>query len=59
MSLDLKSIHVRLSHEAYAALRLVADVSGQDLGQAARLILTESILGKVHTINKALGKVKQ
>ena len=50
MSLELKAVQVRLSEDAYEALRMIADVNDQDLGEAARLILTESLLGKSHVV---------
>lgn len=50
MSADLKPVQVRLSEEAYEALRMIAEVNEQDLGEVARLILTESLLGKHHAI---------
>ena len=50
MSLDLKAVQVRLSEDAYEALRMIADVNDQDLGEAARLILTEALLGKSHAV---------
>lgn len=50
MSLDLKAVQVRLSEEAYEALRMIADVNEQDLGETARLLLTESLLGKSHAV---------
>lgn len=62
MSLDLKSVHVRLTAEAHTALRMVSEVHGSDLGESARLILTEALLGKVYAIRKAVegapGKTK-
>jgi hypothetical protein len=54
VSLDLKSVQVRLTQEAYDALHLVASVKGQNLGEAARHIVTEALLGKVHAIKQAL-----
>jgi len=50
MSLDLRPVQVRLSEEAYDALRLIADAHDQDLGEAARIILSEALLGKAHAI---------
>lgn len=50
MSLELKPVQVRLSEDAYEALRLIAGVNEQDLGEAARLILTEALLGKSHAV---------
>lgn len=48
MSLDLRPVQVRLSDEAYAALKLLADVEDKDLGEKAREILTRALLGEVH-----------
>ena len=50
MSLDLKPVLVRLPEEAYDALRMIADANNQDLGETARMILTESLLGKSYAI---------
>ena len=49
MSLELKPVQVRLTPDAYEALRLLADIYDQDLGEAARQIITEALLGKCHT----------
>jgi hypothetical protein len=50
MSLELKPVQVRLSEEAYEALRMIAEANGQDLGEVARELLTDLILGKAHAI---------
>lgn len=50
MSLDLKPVQVRLPDIAYAALKMLADANGHDLGEEAREILTEALLGKGHGI---------
>jgi hypothetical protein len=50
MSLDLKPVQVRLSEEAYEGLRMIADANGQDLGEVARELLTDVLLGKAHGI---------
>ena len=50
MSLDLKPVQVRLTADAYDALKLVADVNDQDLGETARVLLTEYLLGKSHCV---------
>lgn len=50
MSLDLKPVQVRLSEEAYAALKMLAEANDQDLGEAARVGLTEWLLGRSHGI---------
>jgi hypothetical protein len=50
MSLELKAVQVRLPEEAFDTLRQVAEVNDQDLGEAARVILTEALLGKGHAV---------
>lgn len=54
MSLEMKSVHVRLDAEAHAALHLVATACGYSLGEAARVLLTEALLGRVANRRKAL-----
>ena len=48
MSLDLKPVMVRLPVEAYEALKMLSDANEHDLGEEAREILTEALLGKGH-----------
>ena len=48
MSIELKPVQVRLSEEAHAALRLLADLEDKDLGEKARELLTRLLLGEVH-----------
>jgi len=55
MSLDLKPVQVRLSEDAYAALKMLADANDHDLGEEAREILSEALLGKGYGI-KLLAK---
>ena len=50
MSVELKKVVIGLTEDAYDALRAVATVEGQDLGEAGRVLLTESLLGKSHAI---------
>lgn len=50
MSLDLKPVQVRLPEDAYEALRMLAQAHEQDLGEVARELLTECLLGKAHAI---------
>ena len=44
MSVELKPVQVRLSEEAHAALRLLADIEDKDLGEKARELLTRLLL---------------
>jgi plasmid stability protein len=48
VSLDLKPVQVRLSDDAYAALRMLAEIEGKDLGEKGREILTRALLGDAH-----------
>jgi plasmid stability protein len=50
MSLDLRPVQVRLPEDAYEALNMLAKANGHDLGEEAREILTEALLGKSHCI---------
>jgi len=50
MSLDLKPVQVRLCEEAYETLQMLAQASEKDLGEVAREILSEALLGKGHGI---------
>lgn len=50
MSEPLKSTHVRLSTEAHRVLSAIADLEEKDNAEMARIILEESLLGRVHTL---------
>lgn len=50
MSLELKPVQVRLPEDAYEALDMIAEVEDKDLGEVAREILVEALLGKSHAI---------
>ena len=50
MSLELKPVQVRLPEEAYAGLKMLADANNHDLGEEAREILCDAILGRGHAI---------
>lgn len=50
MSIELKAVQVRLPEEAFDTLRQIAEINDQDLGEAARVILTEALLGKGHAV---------
>ena len=53
MSHDLKPVQVRLPPDVYESLRMIADANDHDLGEEAREILTEALMGKGHTIRVA------
>ena len=50
MSLDLKPVQVRLTPDAYSVLDMLATAEQKDLGEVAREILTEALMGKGHAI---------
>lgn len=50
MSLERKPVMIRLSSEAYDALALIAEVQDKDLGEAAREIVEEVLLGRAHLV---------
>ena len=50
MSIELKAVQVRLPEEAFDVLRMLADVNDHDLGEEARAILTEALMGKGHVV---------
>ena len=50
MALELRPVQVRLSEEAYDALKLLADVEDKDLGEKARELLTRLLLGEAHVV---------
>lgn len=55
MSLELKSVQVRLPPDVYEALEMIADANGHDLGEEARELLTKIIMGESHVL-KILAK---
>lgn len=58
MSEPLKSTHVRLSSEAHRVLSAIADLEEKDNAEMARIILEESLLGRVHTLMVAARRYK-
>jgi len=59
MSLELKPVQVRLPEDAYEALRMIADASDKDLGEVAREILIEALLGKSHAIRMLAARLSR
>lgn len=59
MSLDLKPVQVRLPPEVYDALKMISDANDHDLGEEAREILTEALMGKGHTLMMALRRLQR
>jgi hypothetical protein len=48
MALDRKPVMVRLTDEAYDALRLLSELEEKDLGEKGREIIERVLLGEVH-----------
>lgn len=59
MSLDLKSVHVRLSHEAHAALSTLADLYDADNAEMCRRLLEECLLGRLHGVKVAVANLQR
>jgi len=59
MSLDLKPVQVRLPADAYEALSMIAEVEDKDLGEVAREILIESLLGKSHAVRMLAARLSR
>lgn len=59
MSEPLKSIHVRLSSEAYRVLSAIAEFDDKDNAELARIMLEEVLLGRVHTFMLAAEKYRR
>lgn len=59
MSLPRPDLHVRLSEEARAALRLLADVEQCPDSTLASRIIEESLLGRFHTLKVAARQARR
>jgi hypothetical protein len=53
VSLPKPDLHVRLSEDAMSALEVVAKGQQRELTVVARELLTEALLGRVHTMRLA------
>lgn len=59
LSAPLKSVHVRLGAEAHAVLGAIADLDDKDIAEMARLILEETLLGRVHVLRLTAERYKR
>jgi len=59
MSLELKPVQVRLPEEAYHMLDLIATAQDKDLGEVARELLYEVLMGKGHAIKVAAERLSR
>jgi hypothetical protein len=59
MALELKPVQVRLPEDAYEALRMISEVEDKDLGEVAREILIESLMGKAHAIRMLAARLSR
>lgn len=50
MSEPLKSVHVRLSSDAYRVLCALAEMHGKSNAEMLRLLAEENLLGRIHTL---------
>lgn len=56
MSVELKKVVIGLPEEAYAALRIRADIKEQDIGEAGRELLVKVLFGEMHGIKLAAAR---
>ena len=59
MSLDLKPVQVRLPEDVYDVLKMIADANDHDLGEEARELLIETIMGRGHTLRVAFARLSR
>jgi plasmid stability protein len=59
VSLDLRPVQVRLPDEAYAALKLLAEIEDKELGEKARELLTRALLGEAHAAKLVLARLSR
>jgi hypothetical protein len=59
MSLPKPDLHIRLSHEAKGALRLLAEVESVPESVLAGHLLEEIILGRIHTLTVAARRLRR
>jgi hypothetical protein len=56
MSVELKKVVIGLDEDTYRTLRIMAEVNDQDIGEAGRALLIESLFGKSHGIKLAAAR---
>lgn len=59
MSAYLKPVQVRLPEDVYSVLKTIADANDHDLGEQAREILTEALMGKAHALKVTLARLQR
>lgn len=59
MSLEKKSIHVRLDHDVHARLAVLADAAEKDMAELAALLLTRPVVGEFHVMSKAVERLNR
>lgn len=56
MSVELKKVVVGLDEETYKALRVIAEMNDQDLGETGRIGIREWLFGKAHGVKLAAAR---
>lgn len=56
MSVELKKVVIGLEEETYKALKSVALLNDQDLGEAGRALLTKCLFGESHALKLAAAR---
>lgn len=54
VSLPLKSIHVRVSPDTHAALRVMAEAERTEIAEMAERLIEEAVHGRFHVLKVAL-----
>jgi hypothetical protein len=59
MSLDPKSVHVRLSPDMYGRLTVLAGLDDREVSAHAAYLLEKSIVGEFHAVNVQVNRIKR
>ena len=59
MSLEKKSVHVKLTEDAHKRLSVLADFSESDMAEHAAYLLEKSLAGEWHAFNVHVQKMKR
>ncbi len=59
MSLEKKSIHVRLDPDVHARLAVLADAGEKDMAELAAMLLTRQVVGEFHVMSKAVERLNR
>ena len=58
MSVEKKSVHVRLDADQHKQLSVMAEMSEKDMAEFASNLLEKAIAGEWHTVNRGLDRLR-